>query len=414
MQSFKFSFKFASKLFLKVFFLVGIFSIGYFIGFKGYLMEFDKYPKVKITREVPPEYEDLDFSLFWKVWDTIHSQYFDEEKIIDANLLYGAISGMVSGLNDPYSVFLEPKENRVVQEDLRGNFEGVGIQIGFSGKQLAVIAPLAGSPAEKAGVKAGDLILGIRDKKKGIDMTTVNITLPEAVQVIRGDAGTEVTLILFRESNGTEPFEVNIIREEIDVPSIVYEVKGDSESIGYIRVIKFVDETKEEWDDAVRQILKNPSIDSIILDLRNNPGGFLDRAVDLASEFLEVGDVVVIQEEGGKKTEIKSQNIGKLRGMDLVVLVNGGSASASEILAGALGDNGVATILGEETFGKGTIQEAMPVDGGAGLHLTIARWLTPNGTWVNENKIKPDVEISDNPETQEDEQLQKAIELLKN
>jgi len=388
------------------------FSGGYLVGFKGFRASISQFPQVTISREVPPDKGTLDFALFWRVWDTVKSKYYDPSKIIPSEMVYGAIRGMVAAIGDPYTVFLPPKENKIVQEDLEGTFEGVGIQLGFKGSRLAVIAPLPGSPAERAGIKAGDFIVGIKDETRNINMGTTGITLPEAVEAIRGKAGTKVTLVLTRDDE-EEPKEIEIVRESIDVPSVVINYVGDKSLFAHIKIIKFSGETSDEWDKAVTEIVTKPNVEGIILDVRNNPGGYLDKANYIASDFLESGDVIVKEEGSGNFQNVyKVERLGRLRRERLVVLVNEGSASASEILAGALRDNDRAELVGTKTFGKGTIQEPLSVDGGAGLHITIARWLTPKGTWVNEGGLKPDFEIEDNPNTEVDEQLQKAIEIL--
>ncbi len=407
--------------------IAGIFSAGYLVGLKNYRFEAYSYPEVSIDRGLPSDKSELDFDLFWKVWDTLETKYFDNTQLIPAKMVYGAIQGMVGAVGDPYTVFLPPKDNKVIQEDLKGSFEGVGIQIGFKGVQLAVIAPLHDSPAERAGVLAGDLIVGIRDVKKEIDMGTAGITLPDAVQAIRGPAGSTVTLLILR--NGSEEiFEVDIVRESIEVPSIVLEYVGDpsedsgqvpSEDLGqaniaHIRILKFVGETTTEWEKVVISVLKRRDVEGIIIDVRNNPGGYLQAAVELASDFLEIGEVVVSEQTAnGDIKEFKVEKIGRLRNRDVVLLVNKGSASASEILAGALRDVANIQIIGETTFGKGTIQEPQQINGGAGLHITIAKWLTPSGFWVNEGGLVPDIEIKNDVETEEDEQLQEAINYLR-
>src|SRR3989344_1194767 len=215
----KINFAIARKVIFSLIVLSATFSAGYLVGFRGYQGSLTQFPKVTINRELPQDKKDLDFSLFWRVWDTVNSSYFDKEKIIPAQMVYGAIEGMVQALGDPYTVFLSPDKNKVVQEDLLGSFDGIGIQIGFKGTQLAVIAPLPNSPAEKAGIKPGDYIVGIKDNSKGIDMGTGGITLPEAVQAIRGQANTRITLILTREG-GDKPFEIEVVRAAIDVPSV--------------------------------------------------------------------------------------------------------------------------------------------------------------------------------------------------
>ena len=319
---------------------VSVFLGGYGLGREGYKADIKKFPKVTITRETPVDRQELNFSLFWRVWDTLTAKYFDKSELNPAAMVYGAIRGMVSAVGDPYTVFLEPNENKVVQEDLNGSFEGIGIQIGFKGTQLAVIAPLPDSPAEAAGVKAGDFIIGIKDEGKNIERGTVGISLPEAVQAIRGRAGTKVTLTLLREGE-TEPIVVEIARKELNVPTLIVTYVGEGGSLAHVKLLKFGGETEEEWQKTVREI------------------------------------------------------------------------SRKEILAGALRDARGVQLVGEKTFGKGTIQEPLQLDGGSGLHITIARWLTPSGFWVNGEGLTPDFVVEDDPETAEDEQLEKAIELLK-
>jgi len=400
------------KTFLLIFVISFSLSLGYAFGLKGYYLSGESFPKVTISR-VTPEGKELNFSLFWQVWDTLESRYYDKEKIIPAQLVYGAIKGMVAAVGDPYTVFLPPQENKVVQEDLQGNFDGVGIQIGFIGTQLAVIAPLPDSPAEIAGLKAGDLIIAIKDEKKNFERATQGITLPEAVQAIRGPRGSVVTLTIMREGQ-EEPLEFDITRANIDVPSIRVEYVGEEGTIAHINVLKFGGETKEEWDKAVAELLLKPEIIGLVLDVRNNPGGYLQGAADLASDFVDNGKVVVIEEEGNAKirTEYKNEKFPRLKNFSAVVLINKGSASASEILAGALRDQNDISLVGEKTFGKGTIQEPQQLEDGVGLHITIARWLTPDEVWVDGVGLEPDFAVEDDSETEEDEQLQKAIELL--
>lgn len=386
-------------------------SAGYFFGRKGFLASFSHFPVVTISRQTPPE-KNIDFSLFWRVWDLLDEGYYDKTKIVDSEMVYGAIKGMVSAIGDPYTIFLPPSENRVVQEDLSGSFEGVGIQIGFKGGQLVVIAPLPDSPAEGEGVQAGDFIVGIKDELKDIDRGTVGISLPEAVRAIRGPAGTIVTLSLLR--NGSEDLVVvDVVRKSIDIPSVILTFEGTNENIAHIKILKFVGETEGEWEEAVVEIIKKPYIEGVVLDLRNNPGGYLQSSVDIASEFLQSGSVVVTEASAnGEKYDFMVERIGRLLSMPTIVLVNEGSASASEILAGALRDVRNIQLVGEVTFGKGTIQEPQQLNNGAGLHVTVSKWLTPSGFWVNEGGLEPDIIIADDVETSEDEQLQEAIKLL--
>ncbi len=388
-----------------------VFSLGYAFGMDGYKVT-NSGPKVTVSREAPQKYEDVDFDLFWRVWDTVDESYFDNAKINKAAMVWGAIKGMVAAVGDPYTVFLTPDEQRVTEEDLSGNFEGIGIQIGFKGSQLAVVAPLPGSPAEEVGIQAGDIIAGIKDEAKEVERGTVGITLPEAVQLIRGEANTKVTLSLLREGDET-PIIIDVTRREINVPSVTLEFVGENGNIAHLKVMKFGGETLAEWDEAVLTILKKQDLAGIILDVRNNPGGYLQGAVDLGSEFLNKGDVVVTEEyANGGKNEFFVREMGKLTRDKVVVLVNGGSASASEILAGALRDIKEVPLVGETSFGKGTVQEAKQLEADTGLHITVARWLTPEGYWVNEKGLTPDYEVEDNPETTDDEQLARAIEIM--
>lgn len=398
------------KLVLKILTVSFIFSFGYVLGSHGYKITQPSFFEFKVDRSLPAG-KNVDFSLFWKVWDMLGSSYYDKSKLNPTKMVEGAISGMVASIGDPYTVYLPPEENKVVEEDLEGSFGGVGIQIGFKGKQLAVIAPLPDTPAEKAGIKAGDFILAIKDEKKKIDRTTGGMSLPEAVQIIRGPSGSEVILTLLRDGQ-EKPIEVKLVRADIKVPSVVLTFEGKNKDVAYLKLLKFGGETDNEWNRAVSEILSSKAT-GIVLDLRNNPGGYLQEAVNIASDFLDPGTVVVSQDVNGKKDDFKTNRLPRLKKYHLVVLVNEGSASASEILAGALRDQAQVKLIGKTTFGKGTIQEPKNINGGAGLHITIARWLTPKGEWVNEKGLKPDVEVDDKPDTAEDEQFNKALEVLK-
>jgi carboxyl-terminal processing protease len=262
-------------------------------------------------------------------------------------------------------------------------------------------------PAESAGVEAGDLILNIKDEQKGIDESTVNITLPEAVEKIRGPKGSTVILTLLHEDE-SEPFDAQIKRDTIVVPSVEVEFK---DNIAHLKLMRFGELTAQQWDNSVQEIINQQPV-GVILDVRSNPGGFLKGSINLASEFLPQG-VIVKQEDYQARVETYSVNRkGRLISTPLVVLIDRGSASASEILAGALQDQGRGQLVGTNSFGKGTIQESEELEQGAGIHITTAKWLTPNGRWVDGEGLKPDIEIEDNKDTEEDEQLQRAIELL--
>jgi carboxyl-terminal processing protease len=401
------------KLLLTVLLLSFTFSAGYIFGYKGYVSAANGFPKVTINRELPAAQKDLNFSLFWKVWDTMQDKYYDKSKLVQSNMVYGAITGMVAAVGDPYSMFLAPEQNKLVEDDLHGNFSGVGIEIGFKDSQMAVTAPLPGSPAEKAGVMAGDLIVGIKDEAKKIEQSTQSMNLNDAVKIIRGPANTKVTLVLVREGT-KEAFEVELTRQTIEVPSVKLDYVGDDKNIAHIKIQKFGAETVGEWNKSVIDVITKLQVNKIIVDVRNNPGGYMEAAITIASDFLDPSQVVVIEDHGnGQKIEHKSQpKPGRLKGKKLVILVNGGSASASEILSGAMRDDLGVKLVGVKTFGKGTIQEPLTLDDGAGLHVTIAKWLTPKSTWVHGDGLDPDVEVKDNKDKEGDEQLEEAIKVV--
>lgn len=400
------------KTFLVVFVVSLIFTSGYLFG--RLKIDASNLGKIKIDRTVPDNRQDVNFSLFWHIWDTLETSYYDKSKLNTGKMVYGAISGMVASLGDPYTAFLPPEENKVVEEDLSGAFEGVGIQIGFRGKNLTVISPLPDSPAIKAGIKAGDFIVGIKDEAKKIDTGTAGITLNDAVKMIRGKAGTKLTLLLLRDGSD-EPIKIEVERAKLDVPSVVVDFVGNDKNIAHIKLLKFGADTRTEWDKSIQLITNNQTaITKIILDLRNNPGGYLQGSVDIAGEFLNKGSVVVIEERGNIKNEYKTDRSGYFGNKKVVILVNGGSASASEILAGALSETKGYKLIGETTFGKGTIQEPLQLEKGSSLHITTAKWLTPKGVWVNEKGITPDIKVEDKEDTTIDEQLEEAIKAITN
>jgi carboxyl-terminal processing protease len=386
-------------------------GVGFGLGQEGFRVNYAKGATVTISRVTP--LADLNFSLFWKVWDLLNSTYYDKTKINPSKMVYGAIQGMVASLGDPYTMFLPPSENQITNEDLDGNFAGVGIELGYKGQQLAVIAPLPGSPAEKAGILPGDLIIGIKDLAKNIDTGTDNLSLTQAVQDIRGTKGTRVTLAISR-AGLDKPLIIDLIRDQINVPSVTLNYVGENKDIAHISVLKFGGDTFIEWQKKAQEIKAHqPLVKGIILDLRNNPGGYLQDAVDIAGEFLPQGSIAVIQQSGdGSKTNLKTDHEGPFVNSKVTILVNGGSASASEILAGALRDDRKIELVGEKTFGKGTVQQPADLDGGAGLHITVAKWLTPNGTWVHGVGLTPDVKVSSDPNSKTDVQLDAAIKLI--
>lgn len=389
-----------------------MFLLGWQMGHRDVLLKWEDYrPTVSIEEKIPPKSINLNFKLFWDSWDLLSREYLDKEAIDPQKLFYGAISGMVQALGDPYTFFLTPEQQKSSKEELNGAFEGVGIQLGFNkDKRLVVIAPLSGTPAQEAGIKPQDIIVKIDERD------TTGISLPEAVRLIRGPKGSNVTLTIIRGDE--EAKEYVLKRDTIIVKSVEVKyvnTKGGKE-IAVIKLSRFGERTKDEWNQAVSEISsKNPQ--ALILDVRNNPGGFLEGAVFIASEFLSSGDVVLQENASGQRTPFKVNRAGKLTNIPMIVLINKGSASASEIVAGALRDRGRAKLLGENSFGKGTIQEAHDLEGGTGIHITVAKWLTPKGLWVNDtNGLEPDVMVEPEKEDEKDDtkdiQLEKALEML--
>lgn len=349
-----------------------------------------------------------DFGRFWEVWKRLERSYVDPAKLDYAKMTWGATAGLAGSLDDPYTQYLPPVENKQATEDLNGSFFGVGIELGYREGTLAVVAPITKSPAEAAGVRAGDLILHIKDEAKKVDVDTMGMTLPTAVTHIRGEKGSPVVLTLFREG-GEKSFEVTITRDEIVVPSVELSwVEREGKKYAHLELHKFGGRTDKEWLAKVGEIVAAKPA-GVILDLRNNPGGYLDGAVFVASEFMESG--IVVKQEGRSSSETYSvDRKGSLTKIPLVVLVNKGSASASEIAAGAIQDNKRAKIVGEQSFGKGTVQEVQDLSDGSSLHVTVAKWILPSGRWIGKEGITPDIKMADNLETKDiDEQLEAAV-----
>lgn len=365
--------------------------------------------QIKVNGDIPQNIR-VDFKLFWDTWDLLSRLYIDKKALDSQKMFYGAISGMVASLGDPYTVFLPPEAQKSTKEDLGGSFEGVGIELGFSkDKRLSVIAPLSGTPADKAGIKPGDLIIKINDQD------TIGMSLPDAVKLIRGKKGTQVGLSILHENDGIEPKDYTLTRETIVVKSVevVYQNTTSGKKIAVIKLSRFGERTNDEWNQVVLDLLSK-NAKGVILDMRNNPGGFLESAVFIASEFLDGGNVVLQENNEGTRTSFEVNRKGKLLTIQMKVLINKGSASASEIVAGALQDRKRAILIGEKSFGKGTIQETQDLTGGTGIHITVAKWLTPNGRWVNDIQgLDPDVKIEvDKEDATRDLQLDKALELL--
>lgn len=356
---------------------------------------------------VPADIEAGDFGLFWKAWRLLDAAAYRTGNDSAQQRVYGAIKGLVGSLGDPYTVFFTPEENQRFSEAVQGNFGGVGIELGKKEGTLAVVAPLKDTPAERAGIRAGDLILEINSS------STEGMSIDQAVGLIRGDAGTSITLTIL--SGESSPREVKLVRERIEIPTLEVRMEG---TVAHIALYEFTADAGAKFGEAVRGLPKNTS--AVVLDVRNNPGGFLEVAVDIAGWFVPRGSTVVKEaERTGAVTAFQAKGPATLVDMPVVVLVNGGSASASEILAGALRDLRRAPLVGETTFGKGTVQEVrdLPGGNGASIKLTVAEWLTPNGSKIDKIGLKPDVEAkastSTEPVGKDDPQLRKAIEVAK-
>ncbi len=401
------------RLLITILFIIGAFYGGYYFGKRGFQVEIKKNPpKIEIVNQNPGD-RKVDMAQFWRVWDMVSNEFL--LRPVDGNkMLQGAIVGMVESLEDPYTAYLPPKVNEVVNSSLHGNYHGIGAELGVKDSQLIVISPIDGSPAKAAGIKAGDKILEIEKK------ATFGISVNEAVSMIRGPSGTKINLLI--QSNDDKPREVAITRDVINLPSISWQDKGDGTA--YLRVSRFYGpESNKDWDKAVADMNINmKELDAIVLDLRDNPGGYLQSSVYMAEEFFTNKPVVFQEDAVGNATPFNAKRVGAYHNIPAVfVLVNQGSASASEILAAALRDNIGAKLIGVKTFGKGTIQTAQDFEDGSGVHITVAKWLTPKKEWVgnggtNAIGITPDVVVElteDDRNNAKDPQLDKAIELAK-
>jgi len=405
-----------NRRFFKTFGILILISVSFFSG-----SLFNKYTATKSASPVTIENllmkshdksqpSDVDFSLFWEAWNLLNDKYVDTSKLDKQKMIYGAISGMVKAVGDPFSSFMNPDESQQFSQDLEGTFDGIGVEIGMKNDILTVISPLEDSPGEKAGLRAGDKILKVGDK------ITTDMTVDEAVSLIRGPKGTEISLMILHDKS-TNPIEVKITRDQINVKSVKLDIRDDG--IAVVKISKFGDDTVSGMNQAASKIVSQ-NAKGVILDMRNNPGGYLEAAIDISSKFIPAGKVVVSEEErgvsNGDKKDFPARGGNILGNIPVVVLVNGGSASASEITAGALRDNLGAPLIGKKTFGKGSVQELEKLIGGSTLRVTIARWLTPNGDYIMEKGIEPTVDVDLTEEDYNknlDPQLDKALEVIK-
>lgn len=378
------------------------FGVGFYLG-EGKADQ-DKIVALGETLKEVDE-NSFDFNVYWEAWDSLRSDFVYRNKIKDKEMFYGSIKGLAAATKDPYTVFMTPDETKEFTNDLAGTFEGIGAEVGMRNDVITIVAPLAGMPAEKAGLKAGDKIYAIDGQ------SALGLTVDEAVKKIRGPKGTIVTLTIIRDKE-TSSREIKIERGLIVVKSVEYSFRPDG--VAVIKVTNFNDDTESLFKEAVVKINeKKPK--GIILDLRNNPGGYLNTAVAMISEWVKEGPVVLEQFGDGRRNEYTASGSARLGTYKTIVLINGGSASASEIVAGALRDYNKATLVGENTYGKGSVQTIRDLSDGSSMKITIATWMTPNGDFINEKGLLPQVEVkmtANDVEKNKDPQLQKAVDLI--
>lgn len=380
----------------------GVFWAGFEIGTR-----FPQFLIVQGAKNIETTQAEVgDFSVFWQAWQILNDKYVNADKVKNQARIYGAIRGLVGSLGDPYTVFFNPSDGEKFAEDIKGNFGGIGAEIGIRKEQLTVIAPLKDTPAYKAGLKAGDLIIKIGSK------STDGLTVNESVQLIRGEIGTTVVLTVFR-AEWDKPKEIKIVRANIVVPTLDYEIKNGN--IAYIQLHSFNANSEDLFRNSVQNAL-GKGAKGMVLDLRDDPGGYLSVAVDLAGWFLPRGSLVVSETtKEGPGDKFEASGNGVLKDFPVVVLINEGSASASEILAGALRDNRGIKLVGKRSFGKGTVQQIESLKDGSSLKITVANWVLPSGKILEGEGLDPDyeVELKDSDvEVGKDPQLDKALEVV--
>lgn len=391
------------------------------VGFGGgflFFRETEREPVDTIVRDVinrdSGNTTAVDFRLFWQVWDALHAQFVDRDTLDAQKLVYGAISGMVDAAGDPYTVFLEPITSKKFQEEVSGSFSGVGMELGSREGVITVIAPLKDSPAIRAGILAGDILLKVDGS------VTDRWSVEEAVGRIRGKKGTTVHLTLMRD--GVDDFiEVDIVRDTIRVPAVEWRMLDNN--IAYLQLMSFNANVDGEFVKAAQE-LSAAGATGLIVDVRNNPGGLLDSAVNIAGWLLEPDSLVVVEKfNDGSTEQMRAKGNARLLALPTVVLINGGSASAAEIIAGALHDNRGLQLIGEKTFGKGSVQQLEDFFNGSTLKVTVAKWLTPNGVSISDTGISPTIAIPMDPAdfpvkgwelgtVGKDPQLDRAIEFI--
>jgi len=365
--------------------IAGVFVLGIYMGYahRPYITRI-----AGISNKDVPSDITADFEPFWKVWNLIDENYPDASSVTAQDRVYGAIKGLVASVGDPYSVYFPPVDSKEFQDTINGSFEGIGMEVGIKDKILTVIAPLKNTPAEKSGIKSGDKVLKINDT------STNDMSIDAAVNLIRGPKGTVVRLTIFREG-ADKPEEISVTRDTIDIPTLDSTLRPDG--VYVITLYNFSASSASLMTDALHSFAKSGS-HSLIIDLRGNPGGYLDSAVNIASYFLPEGDTIVTEDFGTNGSprvyRSKGYDLLDLKHIKVAVLVDKGSASASEILGGALQQHDVAPLIGETTYGKGSVQKIMEITGDTTLKLTIAKWLTPNGTWISKKGLDPDIPVT--------------------
>lgn len=397
------------SIYLIVLIILGSFTVGIFVGRSNYVQQNVTNQSNSLNNKNSDKTENADFNIFWDAWNLIEKKFVG--KPLDyQKMVYGAIEGMVNSLGDPHTSFMDPELTEEFEREIDGNFEGIGAEIGIKNNQLTIIAPLTGTPAQKAGLRAKDRILMIDGQ------ITDEMSLIEAVNLIRGEKNTEVILTIGRGKE--EPKDYKITRDKIEVNSVEWKKinsKKDN-NIAYIELSYFGEDTANELKKITPDILSfKPK--GIILDLRNNAGGYLESAIDVSSIFIKKGEVVTFQVSEEEKKEYKTKGGDKLSAFPIVVLVNHGSASASEILAGTLRDNRSVPLVGEKTYGKGSVQELEHLEDGSSMRITIAKWLTPTEKNINEEGLEPDynIELTEKDYNNDrDPQLDKAKEIIDN
>ncbi len=390
---------------ISLFLLTGILGLGVYIGYS-------RRPEIEkvfsLSNKTAPAEITADFSVFWKVWNTINEKSIYANKVTDQDKIWGAIQGLASSVGDPYTVFFSPEENKLFKDEIKGSFGGIGAEIGMKDKILTIIAPLKNTPAYYAGIKSGDKILKI-------DKTITNdITVDKAISLIHGEIGTSVVLTILRQGE-KETREITIVRGKIEIPVIDTQMRDDG--IFVIKFYSFSENSDMLFRDALLLFVKSGS-QKLVIDLRGNPGGYLDVAVNIGSWFVDKGKIIVKEDAGtdGQNKTYRSHGPRVFNDkLKLVVLVDGGSASASEILAGALREHGIAKLVGEKTYGKGSVQELVNITDETSLKVTVANWLTPNGISISLEGLKPDIVVPlslKDFEAKRDPQMDKAVEVL--